>query len=130
MNLESFLGGLLYATFPIVIVIFGVGFSDLASVSFSIWAFYFTVLAVKKDSRFFYLAFPFAMFAFLTRYNSALLIFPIFLYIFINKDKINFKNMIMGIIASILIIIPVFIFFYEKFGNMLYPFINLGQVQP
>ena len=86
-DLESFLGGLLYATFPIVLTIFRFGFSDLASVSFSIWAFYFMVLAVKKDSKFFYLAFPFAMFAFLTRYNSALLIFPIFLYLLINKDK-------------------------------------------
>ena len=64
------------------------------------------------------------MFAFLTRYNSALLIFPIFLYILINKDKINFKNILIGITASILIILPVLIFFYEKFGNIIYPFIN------
>ena len=48
-DLESFLGGLLYATFPIVISVLGVGFSDLSSVSFSIWAFYFMILAVKKD---------------------------------------------------------------------------------
>ncbi len=81
-DLESFLGGLLYATFPIVLIILGLGLSDLASVSFSIWAIYFTVLAVKKDSRFFFLVFPFAMFAFLTRYNLGLLIFPILLFIF------------------------------------------------
>ena len=91
-DLESFLGGLLYATFPIVLTNLGVGFSDLASVSFTIWTFYFLILAVKRDSKFFILAFPFAMFAFLTRYNSALIIFPIFLYILINKDKIKFKN--------------------------------------
>lgn len=123
-ELESFLGGLLYATFPIVLTYLGFGFSDLASVSFSIWAVYFMVLAVKKDSRFFYLAFPFAMIAFLTRYNSGLLIFPIFLYILMNKDKINIKNFFTGIIASFIVILPVFIFFYEKFGNILYPFIN------
>ena len=123
-DLESFLGGLLFATFPIVLTYLGFGFSDLASVSFSIWAVYFMVLAVKKDSRFFYLAFPFAMIAFLTRYNSGLLIFPIFLYILMNRDKINIKNILIGIIASILIIIPVLILFYEKFGNILYPFIN------
>ncbi len=126
-DLESFLGALLYATFPIVLTIVGVGFSDLASVSFTIWAFYFTVLAVKNDSRFFYLSFPFLMFAFLTRYNNALLIFPIFLYILINKDKINFKNIFIGIAASFLIIVPVLIFFYEKFGNIIYPFINFGS---
>ena len=123
-DLESFLGGLLYATFPPVLLILGFGFSDLVSVSFTIWTFYFMVLAVEKDSKFFYLAFPFAMFAFLTRYNSGLLIFPIFLYILINKDKINFKDILLGITASFLIILPVLIFFYEKFGNMIYPFIN------
>ena len=123
-DLESFLGGLLYATFPILLTILAVGFSDISSVSFSIWAIYFMVLAVKKDSRFFYLAFPFAMFAFLTRYNNALLIFPIFLYILISRDKVNIKNIILGIVASILVIIPVLIFFNEKFGNIIYTFMN------
>ncbi len=126
-DLESFLGGLLYATFPIVLTYLGFGFSDLASVSFSIWAIYFMVLAVRKDSRFFYLAFPFAMFAFLTRYNSGLLIFPIFLYILMNRDKINIKNFFIGIMASFIVILPVLIFFYEKFGNIIYPFINFGS---
>ncbi len=126
-DLESFLGALLYATFPVVLKILGFGFSDLVSVSFTIWAIYFMVLAVKMNSKYFYLSFPFAMLAFLSRYNSGLLIFPIFLYLLINKDKINFKDIIIGIIASILIIIPVFIFFYEKFGNMLYPFIDFGS---
>ena len=126
-DLESFLGALLYATFPIVITVLGVGFSDLASVSLSIWAFYLTILAVKKDSKFFYLAFPFAMFAFLTRYNSALLILPIFLYILINKDKIHFKNIIIGITVSLLTILPVLLFFYEKFGSIISPFMSFGS---
>ena len=123
-NLESFLGGLLYATFPIVLTNLAVGFSDLASVSFTIWTFYFLVLAVKRNSKFFILAFPFAMFAFLTRYNSALIIFPIFLYILINKDKVKFKNILIGIIASLFIIIPLLIFYFERFGNIIYPFIT------
>ena len=126
-ELESFLGGLLYATFPIVIVILGLGLSDLASVSISIWALYFLVLSIKRDSRFFYLAFPFAMLAFLTRYNNALLIFPILVYLIMNRDKIGLKNIIIGMIAAILTIIPVFIFFYERFGNIIYPFINFAS---
>ena len=121
----SFLGSLLYATFFTVLVYVGVGFSDIASVSFTIWAFYFLILAVRKDSKFFYLALPLAMLAFLTRYNIALLIFPILFYILINKDKIkNIKNMFAGAFVSLLFLIPVFIFFYEKFGNIIYPFIS------
>jgi 4-amino-4-deoxy-L-arabinose transferase-like glycosyltransferase len=123
----SFLGGLLYVSFPIVLLFLGFGFSDLTSVSFAIWAVYFMILAVRKDSRFFYLAFPFAMFSFLTRYNSGLLIFPIFLYILMNRAKVDLKNFILGIIASLVVIVPVFIFFYEKFGSILYPFINFSS---
>ena len=117
----------LYVSFPIVLLYLGFGFSDITSVSFSIWAIYFMVLAIRKDSKFFYLAFPFAMFAFLTRYNSGLLIFPIFLYILMNRTKIEYKNFILGIGASIIVIIPVFLFFFEKFGNILYPFINFSS---
>ncbi|MGB9978573.1 glycosyltransferase family 39 protein [Methanobacterium sp.] len=124
-DILSFLGSLLYATFFTVLVYVSVGFSDIASVSFTIWSFYFLVLAVKKNSKFFYLALPFAMLAFLTRYNNALIIFPILFYILINKDKIkDVKNIVIGALASLLFLIPVFIFFYEKFGNMLYPFMS------
>ena len=40
-DLASFLGGLLYATFPIVLTILGVGFSDFSSVSFPYGLFIF-----------------------------------------------------------------------------------------
>jgi hypothetical protein len=125
-DLESFLGGLIYATFPVVLVLLGFGFSDLSSISFSIWAIYFTILAVKKDSRLFYLVFPFFMFAFLARYNNALLILPIIFYISVNRDKIKFKKLFIGFTASIIVIIPFLIFFYEKFGSILAPFISFG----
>lgn len=124
-DLQSFLGALLFATFSTVLVVMSAGFSDLASVSITIWTFYFLILAVKKDPKFFYLVFPFAMLAFLTRYPSALIIFPMFLYILINIDEIkSIKHMFAGMFASFLFIIPVFIFFFERFGNILYPFMN------
>ncbi len=124
--LQSFLGALLFATFSEVITYVSTGFSDITSVSITIWTIYFLILAVKRDSKFFYLVFPFAMLAFLTRYNSALIIFPIFLYILINRHEIkNIKHLFAGILASFLFIIPVFIFFFEKFGNMFYPFLSV-----
>lgn len=122
--LESFLGALLYATFPIVLIILGLGLSDLPSVSLTIWTFYFLILSVKKDCRFFYMAFPLAMLSFLTRYNNALLIFPIFLFIIINRDKIKYKHVIGGIATSVAILLPVLIFFKDLYGNFIYPFIN------
>jgi hypothetical protein len=44
----------------------------------------------------------------------------------INKSKVDLKNFILGIAASIIVIVPVFIFFYEQFGNIIYPFINFS----
>lgn len=124
-NIESILGSLLYATFPIVITFAGSGLSDIPSVSFSIWAIYFTILAVKKNSKFFYLSFPFAMLAFLTRYPSALLIFPIMFYILINQKSIQkIRDITIGISISLLLLLPVLIFFYDIFGNPFYSFLN------
>jgi 4-amino-4-deoxy-L-arabinose transferase-like glycosyltransferase len=120
-DLTSFLGALLFVTFPIVLTFATAGLTDLSSVCISIWGLLFTVLAVKKNTRFFYLAFPVLMLAFLTRFSSALLIFPLLLYILINKENIKpKKDLLIGILVSILIIIPVFLFYYVNSGNPLY----------
>ncbi|MCE7697952.1 MAG: glycosyltransferase family 39 protein [Methanobacterium paludis] len=119
----GFLGGLLFSTFPIVILFSGIGFSDIPSVSFSIWAFYFTILAVKRNSKFFYLSFPFAMIAFLTRYTAGLILFPMLFYILADRQVIkNLKNIFIGILMSCLAFVPVIAFFYTKFGNPLASF--------
>ncbi|EKQ52026.1 MAG: hypothetical protein B655_2036 [Methanobacterium sp. Maddingley MBC34] len=119
----SFLGALLFATFPIVLLFSGAGLSDIPSVSLSIWALYFTVLAVKKNSKFFYLSFLFAMLAFLTRYTAGLIIFPILFYLLINKNSFkNIKDIFIGILISLLPLFPVLLFFNHVFGNAFYSF--------
>ena len=124
-DIESFLGALLFVTFPVILSFAGSGLTDVPSLSFSIWAIYFTVLAVKRNSKFFYLAFPFLMVAFLTRYAIAFAIFPMLLYIIINKRLLkDFKDILIGIFLSFLIFIPVLLFFYSTFGNPLYPFFS------
>lgn len=123
-NLNSFFGSLIYATFPIVLTYMGVGYPDLPSVAISIWALYFTVLAVKRDSKFFLLAFPIAMLAFLTKYNMALIIFPMFFFILVNWQKIKKQNLIIGILISLVIITPILIYYNFKYGNPLFPFLD------
>ena len=124
-DIESFLGTLLFVTFPIVLCFAGSGLTDVPSLSFSIWAIYFTVLAVKENSKFFYLAFPFLMLAFLTRYAIAFAIFPMMFYILINKRLIrDIKDILIGIFTSFLFVIPVLLFFYSTFGNPVYPFFS------
>ncbi len=122
-NLTSFLGALLFSTFPIILTFVCSGLTDISSVCISIWAFYFTVLAVKKDSKWFCLSFPVAMISFLTRFASALIILPILFYILINlKDIIRKKDILIGILFSFVLILPVFWFFNVNFGDPFYTF--------
>ncbi|AUB56984.1 hypothetical protein BK008_00710 [Methanobacterium sp. MZ-A1] len=120
--MESFLGSLLFSSFPVVILFTGVGLTDIPSVALSIWALYATVLAVKKNPLFFYFSFPLAMLAFLTRYPAGFIIFPIFFYLVINRHDVSLKNMIGGILLSLLPGLIVLVFFYNQFGNPLGPF--------
>lgn len=119
----SFLGALLFVTFPITLLFSGAGLTDIPSVSLSIWALYFTVLAVKKNSKFFYVSFLFVVLAFLTRYVAALIIFPVLFYMLINKECfVNVKDIIIGILISFLPFLPVLLFFNYAYGNAFYSF--------
>lgn len=123
--LKSFLGCLLYSTFPIMLLNISIGLSDIASVSFSIYAIYFTILAFKNNSKFFYLAFLFAIISFLTRYPVALIIFPILFYVFVNRNRLsNPKNLILGMITGFLVMTPFLVWSYVKLGNPIYPFMS------
>jgi 4-amino-4-deoxy-L-arabinose transferase-like glycosyltransferase len=94
----SFFGSLLFSTFPVVIIFAGIGLSDIPSVALSIWALYTTVLAVKRDSKFFYLSFSLGVLAFLTRYPAGFIVFPMLFYLIINRKSLSIKPMIGGIL--------------------------------
>ncbi|HII83872.1 MAG TPA: glycosyltransferase family 39 protein, partial [Methanobacterium subterraneum] len=124
--LESLAGSTIYISFPVILVWLGIGYLDIAAVAFSIWAVYLTVLAVKKNPKYFYLAFPLAMMAFLTRFTAGFLLFPIILYILMCGNYLrNLKEMILGLVLSILIIIPYLGFMYQRAGD---PFITLTSL--
>ncbi|MGB9978583.1 glycosyltransferase family 39 protein [Methanobacterium sp.] len=125
-SIMSFLGALIFISFPVVLLWVGAGYTDVASTSFSIWALYLTVLAVRKNPNFFCLSFPIATLAFLTRFPAAIIIFPMILYILINREKLkNFRTIFIGIFLSFLIMIPVFMFFWNTLGNPLAPFLQM-----
>jgi hypothetical protein len=127
-DLNSFLGALLFVSFPITLTFAARGLTDLPSICIAICGLLFTLMAVKKDSRFFCMALPILMIAFLTRFSTALVIFPIFLYILMNKNEIkSFKDILIGILISILIITPFTVFFYMDFGNPLNIFLDFFQ---
>lgn len=124
-QIQSFTGCLIFISLPLIFTWAVSGGIDIPGVSLSIWAVYLLVLGVRKDSKYLYLVFPFLAVAFLARYTSVFLIFPIFLYLLINDNLLkNLKKVIIGILASIAIFIPFMAYFYTKLGN-LNPLINL-----
>lgn len=123
-QIQSLAGALIFLSFPLIFAWAVSGGIDIPGVVFSIWTVYLLVLGVK-DSKYLYLVFPILMVAILARYTSIIMVFPIFLYIMINENRIkNLKNVIIGVLASFLMIVPFLLYFYTKLGN-LNPLINL-----
>lgn len=122
-EIESLVGALTFASSTLILAWAVTGSTDVPAISLSIWAIYLTLLAKRKDKRLYYLAFPVAMAAFLTRYTSALIIIPMLLVI-IMDSRPKFREIIGGIILGILFYSPFGLFFYRNLKNPL-PF--LGQ---
>ncbi len=121
--LESLVGALIYSTSTIIIIWSVTGALDVPAISLCIWAVYLTLLSVKKDSRIFYISFPIAMLAFLTRFTSGLILLPILVIILVNYERINLKNIIKGVFIGCLIYLPFMYNFYLNTGS-LFPFIK------
>lgn len=122
-NLKSFFGVIFYACSPIMLVWLGTGYTDISGISFSIWAVYLTFLAVNKNSKFFYLAFPMAMLAVLTRFNMAFIIIPIIFYIILNKNILKIlKDIFIGIILALLVLTPFLTLYYFTYADPFFPF--------
>ena len=118
-KIQSFTGSLMYISFPVVLSWVATGGIDIPGVSFSIWAIYFAVLGVKKDSRFLYLVIPITMLAFLTRYTAGLILMPILFYAVINIKHIkNVKKVSLGILSEVISLLAAFIYVYAKLGTI------------
>ncbi|MCK9151777.1 glycosyltransferase family 39 protein [Methanobacterium alcaliphilum] len=124
-KLKSFFGAMFYACSPVVLLWVGTGYTDIAGVSFTIWAVFLTVLATNKNSKFFYLAFPLLMISFLTRYNMAFIILPLIFCIISTKNLLkHLKNIIISALLSLLILTPFLILYYITYGDPFFPFIS------
>ena len=124
-QVQSFTGSLIFISFPLVFTWAVSGGIDVPGVSFSIWTIYMLVLGVKKDSKFLYLIFPLFFLAFLARYTSVVLIFPITLYLLLNEDlSYHLKKIGTGFLVGMAIITPFLVYVYHKLGN-LDPFLNI-----
>jgi len=118
-EIKSLIGSLIFISFPLVYSWAVSGAIDVPGVAFSIWVIYTLIMGVKKNSKFLYLVFPMFMVAFLARYTSAILVFPMLLYLLMNNNFVeNLKKISFGVLAGLIIITPFLVYVYEKLGNL------------
>ncbi|HTX60851.1 MAG TPA: glycosyltransferase family 39 protein [Methanobacterium sp.] len=121
----SFAGVLIYLSYPLTMVWSVSGGIDFPGVSLSLLVIYVLVLGVNKDSKLLYLVFPLFVLAFLAKYTSAILIFPLLFYLLINgNSQRNVKNIMMGVLAGLAVLTPFLFYVLYELGN-LYSFLNI-----
>ena len=110
-------GAIILVTFSINIAWASKGMLDVPGMALSIWAIYFMFLAVKNNSKFFYLAFPILILGFFTRYTAILTLPVMLILILFEYDPIiflknKFKNLFGGAILGFLTT-TVFLLYYH-----------------
>lgn len=94
----------LYAFFPMTVIFSKIIQIDMFAVMLMTASFYFSILGIKKDRRWFFLAGFFLGLTVFTKIPMALVIIPIFYYMF--YKKIEIKYFLLLIIETILVPLP------------------------
>jgi len=120
----SFLGVLIFIFNPLLLHWITMGYSDISSVSFLIWGVYFLFNKQRTSFLVIYISPIFFALSFLTRYSSALFIFPLILFFLMEKSSYKLKDIFKYFFIFVMTITPFIVFFYMKFGVLL-PFLNI-----
>lgn len=122
-SIYSFIGSMLFITYPVIIKWSAGGYTDVMSMTFLIWTIYFLILTRNNNSWFFIPSFIMFLGAIFTRYNSLLAIIPIIIIIF-SKEKFlgDLKQFFAGIGVLLIALLPFFIFYTKIFGDPFFPF--------
>lgn len=126
----SCLGAILYGSLTINLIWAANGALDIPSISLSIWSLYCFILAMEKDQKYFYLAFPLGVLSFLAKYTGALILAIFILYFLSKRDifgniKRYIKHLIGGMITGMIFLIPFFNYYITN--NIPFGFINQAE---
>lgn len=112
---KSLAGSLIFISLPVVMAWAVSGGIDLPGVVFSIWALYFLVIGLKKDSKLLFLVLPLLVVSLLTRYTAGLIVIPMIFYILANlnqvKEILHIKKVILGILIELGVLLAIFTYF-------------------
>lgn len=119
---KSLAGSLIFISSPVIMAWAVSGGIDLPGVVFSIWALYFMVIGLKKDSKFLYLVLPLLVISILTRYTAGLMVIPMIFYISANfyhiKNIPHIKKVIFGIAIEFGVLITIFTYFIMQLDTI------------
>ena len=129
-NNFSLFGAFIYATMFINIKWVGNGTLDIAFISVMLWALYFFIQGIEKNQKYLYIAFPLAVISFFTKYPAGVIVPLMILYFmaktnFIKNIKKYYKNLIGGLFAGILTLIPFLAYFF--INNIPFGFLNQAE---
>ncbi|MGN0093274.1 MAG: glycosyltransferase family 39 protein [Methanobrevibacter sp.] len=110
-NPYALVGAIIYGCLSINLLWAANGTIDIPSVSLSIIALYALIMAVDNNQKYFYLAFPVLVLAFLAKYTALLMVPVMFLYYIFKvfswrKLKSYWKNTLGGIVLGIITSLP------------------------
>ena len=126
----SFTGSMILSTFPLIIVWVTKGMLDIPGLCFSIWSVYFMLLAFRKNTKYFYIAFPLVALGFFTRFTVVLMIPVLLIQFFMVKKPItyikeNLKDILIGVgFGALVFAILIGIYQYLNIGMF---FLSQGQ---
>lgn len=126
----SFTGSMILSTFPLIIVWVTKGMLDIPGLCFSIWSVYFMLLAFRKNTKYFYIAFPLVALGFFTRFTVVLMIPVLLIQFFMVKKPItyikeNLKDILIGVGFGTLVF-AIFIGIYQYLNIGMF-FLSQGQ---
>ncbi len=86
-NEISAISSVIFSMLSLIVTWALTGATDVPALSFAVWALLFTIWGLKKDFKYYYLAFLFFILAFFTRFTEGFILIVMGYYILINFEK-------------------------------------------
>lgn len=122
----SLLASLIFSMFSLIVTWALTGATDVPALCFAVWALLFTVWGLRKDFKYYYLAFLFFVLAFFTRFTEGFILIVMAYYILVNFDEFKKQlsvKKVVPFVVYVLIGVAVICAVYMAFMGTI-PFIN------
>ncbi|RAP53393.1 MAG: hypothetical protein BZ138_01095 [Methanosphaera sp. rholeuAM270] len=86
-GMVSFIGSLIFSMFSLIVTWAVTGATDVPALCFGVWALYFTVLGLRSNFNYYYLAVLFFVAAFFTRFTEGFILLVMGFYLLMNFDE-------------------------------------------